>query len=149
MRDAPDLFEGLRHGDLLPAVPGSDQIRSLGDAEIMVQRLLERTSAGSELHFSICTGEGRAIGMCAIFDFAGDRSAKIGYWLDRRHRGKGYGREAVQLLTDIAFGQLKLRRLVAVSKSSNEPSLRLLHSIGFKQDSETAGEKTLSLERRS
>ena len=148
IKDSPGIFEGLRHGDLVAAVPGSEHVKSLGDTEEMVRGLLDRAITGSELHFSICLGDGRVIGMCAISDFRDDKSARIGYWLNRDYRGQGYGREAVRLLSKLAFDELRLKRIVAVSKSSNDASLKLLLSLGFKQDSESGGEKALSLERQ-
>lgn len=152
LKDSNDLFEGLRQGDLQAAVPGSDQVRSATDAAGMVAGLMERGRDGSELHFSVClNGDGRAIGMCALYDFKEDQSARIGYWVGREYRRRGYGKEAVGLLAEIAFSELGLKKIVAVSERSNSASLNLLRSLGFKEiPQDTAigdGEIVLSLSR--
>ncbi len=148
MRDCRDLLEGIRAGGLSGSVPGSDRIVSIGDAEAMVAGLMGRAEAGEEIHFSICL-EGRVIGMCAVYRFGeeGRRSARIGFWINASYRRKGYGREAAGLLLGIASG-LGVRKAFASTKASNEPSLRLLRSLGFRDEGSQGGqegERLLSL----
>jgi RimJ/RimL family protein N-acetyltransferase len=152
MKDSPDIFEGIANGDLSDSVPGSDRIRSLDDAQAMVGDLIGRTRNGSELHFSVCLHSGKVIGMCAIYGFAdGGSSARIGFWISKRYRRKGYGKEAVRMLVGMAFGDLGIEKVVAVSKASNLPSLALLRSLRFRDEEANgevrAGEKALSLSR--
>ena len=116
----------------------------------MLAGLMEKAQRGEELHFSVCLNKGKPIGMCAIYDFEQSRSARIGYWINKDYRGRGYGKEAVRLLVDLAFSDLGIKRIVAVSKNSNGASIRLLTSLGFKEHMQRpiqSGEKVLSLDR--
>lgn len=47
------------------------------------------------------------------------------------HRGKGYGRAAMRLLLNFAFGELNLRRVQLTVFSYNEAAIRLYESLGF------------------
>jgi RimJ/RimL family protein N-acetyltransferase len=149
--DAPELFKGIVGSGLGDSVPGSEEVKSAADASNMVAGLIEKASAQDELHFSVCLQSGAVVGMCALYDFdAKTHSARIGYWISRGHRRSGYGKEAVRLLTQIAFSDLGLERLVAVSKMSNDASIGLLLSLGFKDAQsphEGKAERTLFLAR--
>lgn len=50
---------------------------------------------------------------------------------DPNNRGKGYGRAAMRLLLNFAFGELNLRRVQLTVFSYNTPALRLYESLGF------------------
>jgi len=50
------------------------------------------------------------------------------YW------GKGFGREALQLIVDYGFNELKLHRLEAGAYSDNKNSIRIFEKLGFKID---------------
>ena len=153
MQDCPDILEGIRNGDLADSVPGSERIRSLDDATAMVAGLIERAEAGEELHFSILE-KGKVIGMCAIYGFdRSDSSARIGFWVNKVYRGRGYGKAAARLLVEIAFKDAGVKKVIASSKPSNKASLALLRSLGFREEAEKQnsrnGEMTLSLSMES
>ena len=78
---------------------------------------------------------GGFIGMCAIanIDNANMR-AELGYWIGRRHWGKGYGKEAVRLMLHFAFATLRLNRVCARVVVGNERSIGLLGALGFKEE---------------
>jgi RimJ/RimL family protein N-acetyltransferase len=58
-------------------------------------------------------------------------SAEIGYWLGESHWGRGIVTEAVQLLTDFAFGVPNLLRLFALPFADNIASTRVLEKAGY------------------
>lgn len=59
-------------------------------------------------------------------------SAEIGLEIpDPQHRGQGAGRQAVELLVQYAFGELKLTRLTARTHSANLAGQKLFESAGF------------------
>jgi ribosomal protein S18 acetylase RimI-like enzyme len=154
--DSADVLEAILQGGLGEAVPGSDGVRSPEDCRAMLAGLIDRASSGLELHFAICLREGRekakTVGMCALYEFdRPNHSSSIGYWISRPYRRHGYGKEAVGLLSQIAFSDLGLRRLNASFEPSNEPSSRLLRSLGFREDRSktgTTGTITFSLEQQ-
>ncbi|MBN1160094.1 MAG: GNAT family N-acetyltransferase [Candidatus Diapherotrites archaeon] len=61
-----------------------------------------------------------------------ERTADIGYWVGRNYRNKGLGGEALNLLLDYAFKELKLRRISAWVLDANEASANVLRKNGFK-----------------
>ena len=72
------------------------------------------------------------IGTVCLYDISKTYSkADIGYKFASKHHHKGYASEAVEKILDIAFSELNLHRICAHVLESNEPSLRLLHGLGF------------------
>ncbi|WP_374165348.1 GNAT family N-acetyltransferase [Arcticibacter sp. MXS-1] len=61
-------------------------------------------------------------------------NAEIGYWLGEPYWGKGYGTEAVKLLTQYGFETLQLIRMYAGVFAGNTPSMRVLERAGFRQE---------------
>lgn len=62
------------------------------------------------------------------------QSAFIGYYLDKKHNGKGYTTEAVQLIVEYAFHDLKLHRIEAGAMPHNMASIRVLEKAGFHKE---------------
>lgn len=61
------------------------------------------------------------------------KSAFIGYSIDKDYQGKGYMKEAVNLVCDYAFNELDLHRLEASTLIDNERSQNVLKSCGFNE----------------
>lgn len=59
------------------------------------------------------------------------RSCFLGYKLDQDYLNRGYMTQAVALLTDYAFTELKLHRIEANVMPRNKQSLRVLEKNGF------------------
>jgi RimJ/RimL family protein N-acetyltransferase len=53
---------------------------------------------------------------------------------ERGVRGKGYGKEAVNLLVDYLFREFELPRVGATCDVGNAPSYRLLERLGFRRE---------------
>ncbi len=64
------------------------------------------------------------------FDWEAD-SAELGYWVAPEHHEQGYGTDAAARLVAYGFDQLGLHRIAARVFERNEPSQRLLESLGF------------------
>lgn len=62
------------------------------------------------------------------------QSAFIGYFLDEQHNGKGYMTEAVRLVVDYAFNELKLHRIEAGVMPHNIGSIRVLEKSDFHKE---------------
>lgn len=56
---------------------------------------------------------------------------ELGYWIAPAHQNEGYGTEAVELLVDYGFEQRAFHRIEARVTEFNDPSRRLLESVGF------------------
>ncbi len=62
------------------------------------------------------------------------QSAFIGYFLDKKHNGKGYTTEATKLIVKYAFNELKLHRIEAGVQPHNIGSIRVLEKSGFHRE---------------
>lgn len=67
------------------------------------------------------------------------QKATLGYWIGLPYAGQGLMTEAVQLVLDFAFQTLRLHRVEASCLPHNEPSARLLASIGFEREGHARG----------
>lgn len=59
------------------------------------------------------------------------RSAFVGYSIDENEQGKGYMKEALNLMLDYAFDELELHRIEASTLVDNIKSQKVLRSCGF------------------
>ncbi|QLG50229.1 GNAT family N-acetyltransferase [Natrinema halophilum] len=62
------------------------------------------------------------------------QTAELGYWIAPDHQRQGYGSDAVERVLEYGFDQLGLHRIEARVFELNEPSRRLLESVGFTQE---------------
>lgn len=76
------------------------------------------------------------IGAISLFQIIREdlQSAFIGYFLDQSHNGRGYATEAVELIVDFAFKELKLHRIEAGVMPHNLASIRVLEKAGFHKE---------------
>ena len=87
-------------------------------------------------NFGIFKNDGALIGTINLFQVLRGslQSAIIGYFLDKNHNGKGYTTEAVKLLVEYAFKELKLHRIEAGVMPHNIGSIRVLEKSGFHKE---------------
>ena len=79
------------------------------------------------------------LGCIDLFDFdARNRKAAIGMYIAPEARGKGVGKQAVQLLLDYAFCFLHLRMLYAIISVHNTPCSHIYEQMGFTPSSPLA-----------
>jgi [ribosomal protein S5]-alanine N-acetyltransferase len=62
------------------------------------------------------------------------QSGYVGYWMDQRHAGRGYMPEAVVVLAQHAFGDLRLHRLQISIIPRNERSRRVVEKLGVRSE---------------
>ncbi|MEG0772647.1 GNAT family protein [Clostridium sp.] len=62
------------------------------------------------------------------------QSCYTGFTLDKEYNGKGYTTEALQLVVDFAFRELKLHRIEAGAMTDNIASIRVLEKAGFEKE---------------
>ena len=78
----------------------------------------------------------KIVGCIDLFDFdARNRKAAIGMYIAPEARGKGVGKQAVQLLEDYAFGFLHLRMLYAIISVHNTPCSHIYEQMGYSPSS--------------
>ncbi|MFF9346562.1 GNAT family N-acetyltransferase [Streptomyces sp. NPDC014734] len=94
---------------------------------------IERDQEDQNLdNFLVVLADGTPIGHVALTDQdLADGTAEVELVLSPRHRGRGYGTDALDALTDLAFGELPLYRLQAVTHTDNAAALAVLAKSGF------------------
>jgi RimJ/RimL family protein N-acetyltransferase len=69
-----------------------------------------------------------------VADAAVASEAEIGWTFDPAHHGHGFATEAISALFRICFDDLRLRRVVAICFTGNEPSWRLMERLGMRRE---------------
>ena len=75
-----------------------------------------------------------AIGLCALREEEAGHVEESGICIGRRYQGRGYGKEIVSLLLDIAFRNLGAQDLRYGYFQDNERSKKLADQFGFRYD---------------
>ena len=92
-------------------------------------RLIIEESQPSTLNSQLST---KVVGCIDLFDFdARNRKAAIGMYIAPEARGKGVGKQAVQLLLDYAFDFLHLRMVYAIISVHNTACSHIYEQMGF------------------
>lgn len=75
---------------------------------------------------------GKMIGTCGFtsIDFK-NNSAEIGYVINPKYHGMGYGFEAASRIVDFGFSELELHRIEAKFMQGNERSLHVMEKLGM------------------
>ncbi|HEX2897688.1 MAG TPA: GNAT family protein [candidate division Zixibacteria bacterium] len=103
-----------------------------------VKKFIQQTGKdrkyGTTFTFTIVPHEhGHPVGMIGLMNINKvHRRVEMGYWMGKKFRGKGYMAEAIKLLLNFAFRNLKLQRVQASTLLDNEASQLLLEKCGFK-----------------
>lgn len=133
--DAPDYWEAVeesrqRIAAWLPWIHG---FHSLDDAREYTIRTRARWMTREDLTMGIFEREtGRLLGGCGLhrIDWA-VRSFDVGYWLRTTAEGHGYMREAIQLLTNLAFDVLAANRVQIRMDVRNHRSRKVAEALGY------------------
>ena len=107
---------------------------TLEHARRFVTRNPVQVSSGEALSLLAFAREGgELLGGTALREFDWrDRRAILGYWIARRHWGKGLATESVEAVCRAGFRQLRLHRIEAKVFSFNPASARVLSHVGFR-----------------
>lgn len=112
------------------------RVPNLNPVDRVLRNAAERTPPAGEGDLAIVLrGTGTLVGRIRYFDFnPRNRSCEIGYITTPGARGKGYSREAVEVLLGYLFGGLGMNKVHAQTGAFNAASIRLLESLGFARD---------------
>lgn len=88
-----------------------------------------------QLRLAICLKDDALLGFIDVFDFEPlHKRAGIGILIaNKKDRGKGYGKEALQMLQNYCYTHLHLHQLYANISSENINSQTLFEQCGFKK----------------
>jgi RimJ/RimL family protein N-acetyltransferase len=107
------------------------------ESQIKKIQIYEENSRNDHAYtFGIFISDGALIGTIDLFQVLRGslQSAFIGYFLDEKHNGKGYTTEAVKLLVEYGFNEIKLHRIEAGVMPHNIGSIRVLEKSGFHKE---------------
>lgn len=107
-------------------------------SKYLIKQYLENAHADiyevKQLRLVISNYDNETLGMIDVFDFdVKNKRAGIGILLkETEHRNKGYGSEALRLLTYYCFSNLDVHQLYCNIAEDNMPSIKLFSNQGFK-----------------
>lgn len=104
---------------------------NINDAESLIMQVHKLAQSNQKSYFAIRLKHHHEFIGSTSLRFINKNEAFIGYWLGKPHWKKGYSFEAVSLLCDYAFHQLKLDKLYAECLDYNIASAKLLEKLGF------------------
>ena len=92
--------------------------------------------------------DGALLGNCGLYNRPGIEGIDIGFAFLERFEGKGYAFEASQKLLDVAFNDIEMNRVGAITVEDNTASRKLLEKLGltFKKDISINGEDLMYYE---
>lgn len=127
--DKADLIKNINNKDVARFMSKVPHPYRPKDADIFLNKVLDkkRKDGGTNFAFEI---EGEVAGGGGIHRTG--HQAEIGYWLAKKHWGKGLATEIAKELVKIGFGKMKLKRITAKVFLPNKASVRVLEKNGFK-----------------
>ena len=103
------------------------------DTRAFIGRARAMEQEGSGLSRAVLAA-GRLAGVVGITVDRANRSAAIGYWLDRDSQGKGVITAAVAALADDGFARWQLRRVEILADVENRASCAVAERLGFQRE---------------
>lgn len=130
--DAEFILRQLNEPSWLEFI-GDKNVYSLNDAkkyiELAPMTMYQRYGFGL---FLVCSKESSSpMGLCGLMKRDNLNDADLGYSFLPEYWNQGFALEAVKSILDYAKNTHQLSRILALSKSSNTPSIKLLNKVGF------------------
>ncbi|WP_380676121.1 GNAT family N-acetyltransferase [Salinigranum sp. GCM10025319] len=99
------------------------------------RRYYEETNERLDAVQVLVTGEGDRVGVVE-FDPVDHETgvADLAVWIHPDRRRSGYATEAVELMVDYAFSELRIHKVTANAYAANDASRRMLESVGFVEE---------------
>ena len=132
--DSTLLYEWITHRELLILNAPYHPVSAV-DHEAWIESMLRKQS-DMVLFVVEATRSNQTIGTCQLLNINWrHRSAELQIRIGSdRHHGKGYGVEAIKLLTDFGFRDLNLHRIYLNVFVTNQRAIGAYQKCGFKQE---------------
>jgi len=125
--DLEFMQEAVNHPNVWRAIGRSDPVNRAQEREFF-----EDVVGGDDVvNLLVTTGPETPVGTVSLTVDQHANRAELGYWIAPVHQSEGYGSEAAGLLVDYGFNQRGFHRIEARVFEFNDPSRRLLESLGF------------------
>jgi len=79
----------------------------------------------------VARDDGAFVGFCGGEPVAALADVEIGWWIVRDRWGRGLATEAARVAFDDLRTRVGLRRVVSIAQRDNEPSIRIMKTLGF------------------
>jgi len=112
-------------------LPWVEEMRTVEDEARFLEGSWRAFEAGERLPGVLTVG-GRIAGMIGLSIDRANASAEVGYWVDGEVEGRGYVSRALARLCDVAFGELRLQRVVILAAVDNARSRTVAERAGFR-----------------
>ncbi len=77
---------------------------------------------------------GKFAGWCGLWQLKETDEIEVGYAIAREFWGKGYASESAEAFLEYGFKELNLEKIVAVARSENTASRRVMEKLGMEFD---------------
>ncbi|QEA53149.1 GNAT family N-acetyltransferase [Loigolactobacillus coryniformis] len=125
----------LRHDTTIAAATGRSTDYDLTATMQYISRMLTGTQRGNYLMWGIMDRQtDKFYGLIQLWHFQ-KQTAEVGYEILSQWQRHGIMQEVLPQVAQLAFEQLDIKRLYAVTGEANLPSRRLLEKVGFQLDS--------------
>jgi RimJ/RimL family protein N-acetyltransferase len=133
--DVQSLFRNAKNKEVARyiTIPHPYKIQ---DARIFIKKSRQKIKKGLSYELGIeLKSINQIIGVISLMEVDyKNRNAEIGCWLGKKFWGRGLAQEAIELMLDFAFNNLKLKRVWAKVVHPNKRSQILLRKAGFKYE---------------
>lgn len=131
--DLPNLVQAFSHSEFPTALPLSDIFRD-GELSSWLGHACQRNTSSHSAVWAIDLPSGESsVGQIAIV--ARELDHVLSFWLSPPYWGNGLAREAVSKVIEYVFSTGIVKRIWAGTAQWNEPSARLMLTLGFAEDS--------------
>lgn len=133
LEDAPFFFELMNSASWIEHI-GNRGIKTLADANSYISNnLIESYNTNNYGLYVICL-EATPIGLCGLVKRDYLPLPDLGFALLDTHVGQGYVQEAGAAVLDVAFGELKFMKILAITSEGNSASQATLSKLGFEKE---------------
>lgn len=132
--DIHQVYEGLSHPDVIRYYGVS--FDSLEATEEQMRWYSDLVKNGTGKWWAVCSPDGSEFYGAGGFNSweQQHRKAEYGFWLLPEYWGKGFMKEASDLLLDYGFTEMKLHRIEGFVDSGNSKCQKALKKIGFEYE---------------
>lgn len=113
--------------------PENRKTKNIADAIKFIKQLNEYLETNKSITWGITLKNNSKItGTICLWNFSkNNKTAEVGYDLDPEFQGKGIMNEALKMVVDFGFNELRLHKIEAFTHNENENSKKLLKKNGF------------------
>jgi RimJ/RimL family protein N-acetyltransferase len=133
INDWEEWFEDFEDSDAIRLLNwGIELPKSVEIAKAIFAEWADFKDTSNRIMFTIETLDGEPVGGINIHSKDEKNGTfSFGIRVNRKHRGKGYGSEALRILLNYGFYELRFQKCNSGCVSINEASIRLHKSVGF------------------